>query len=370
MDRPSKVWVVSEAEGLPSSLRYYEMKRLWKGNPTQTLLIKRKEVSMNNYIGIDVSKQTLKVFDGEKEYGVLNERGMKTFKKLLKENYGRKWNDNVKLIYEPTGPYSNYLREFASDQKIRVYEINPKKSAHFAKALGNRSKTDTIDAKMLYRFHVLLNKEEFSIPVIDKVKEQLGAFIHSYEIIQKMRTMLSNHLSSMEYRSGVNSNLKRMIVKETNRLKRMEASLERDMKTFAKDNPEVKEDFENLLSIPGIGLISATVLLYLFKKYPDANRNEIIALSGLDPVKKQSGTSVNRRTRISRTGDPMLRKILYLSCMNSIQHNDRIRMFYKHLVNDNHKKPKVALVACMRKLLLIAHQIYLNKSHYKGQNEG
>lgn len=156
-----------------------------------------------------------------------------------------------------------------------------------------------------------------------------------------------------------------MIEKETNRLKQMEESLERDMKAFAENNSKIKEGFENLLSIPGIGVISAIVLLYLFEKYPDANRNEITALSGLDPVKKQSGSSVNSRTRISRTGDPMLRKLLYLSCMNSIQHNDRIRMFYKHLINDNHKKPKVALIACMKKLLLIAHQIYLNKSQYK-----
>jgi len=61
----------------------------------------------------------------------------------------------------------------------------------------------------------------------------------------------------------------------------------------------------------------------------------------------------------------MLRKVLYLACMNSIQHNDRIIMFYEHLVTNNHKKPKVALVACMKKLLLIAHQIYVTKSKYK-----
>ena len=61
----------------------------------------------------------------------------------------------------------------------------------------------------------------------------------------------------------------------------------------------------------------------------------------------------------------MLRKVLYLACMNSIQHNECIRTFYKHLVSDNHKKPKVALVACMRKLLLIAHHLYVTKSMYR-----
>jgi len=61
----------------------------------------------------------------------------------------------------------------------------------------------------------------------------------------------------------------------------------------------------------------------------------------------------------------MLRKVLYLACMNCVQHNEDIRTFYKHLVSDNHKKPKVALVASMRKLLLIAHHLYVTQSPYR-----
>jgi len=173
---------------------------------------------MYHYIGIDVSKQTLKMFDGSKEYEVPNERGLKTFKKLLKKDYGKEWRE-VKLIYEPTGPYSNYLREFASENQLKVYEVNPKKSANFAKALGNRSKTDAVDAKMLYRFHLLLKEEELSIPGIDKTTEQLGSYIVSYRIIQKTRTMLSNHLHSMEYKSGVDTKIKESIKKEMDHLK-------------------------------------------------------------------------------------------------------------------------------------------------------
>jgi transposase len=89
-----------------------------------------------------------------------------------------------------------------------------------------------------------------------------------------------------------------------------------------------------------------------------------MALAGLDSIKRQSGFSLNGGGRISRAGEPVLRKVLYLACMNSIQHNERIRVFYEHLIT-NHKKPKVALVACMRKILLIAHQIYVTKSKYK-----
>lgn len=177
--------------------------------------------------------------------------------------------------------------------------MNPKKSANFAKALGNRSKTDTIDAKMLYKFHLLLKEGDLSIPGIDKTTEQLGSFIGSYEIIQKTRTMLSNHLHSMEYKSGVDTKLKESIKKEVKHLCEMEKNLEKEMEVFAENNPETREDLRNLLSIKGIGVISAINLLYLFRKYPDANRNEITALAGLDPIQRQPGSSLNGGRKIT-----------------------------------------------------------------------
>jgi transposase len=319
---------------------------------------------MTYCIGVDVSKQSLELWDGTHEEEVPNERGLTTLKKLLKKRYGTNWNEG-RFIYEPTGPYSNYLRAFAAEHEVRVVEVNPKKSANFAKVLGNRSKTDAIDAKMLYTFHLLLKESEFSIPEMDEIAEQLGAYLGSYEIIQKTRTMLSNHVHSLEYKSGATRKLKDSLEKELKHLGTMEEQLEKEMEAYAEDHEETREDLHNLLSMKGIGVISAMSLLYLFRKYPGANRNEITALAGLDPVRRQSGSSLNGGKKISRAGDPMLRKVLYLACMNCIQHNECIRTFYKHLVSDNHKKPKVALVACMRKLLLIAHHLTVTKSTYR-----
>ena len=320
---------------------------------------------MTEYIGIDVSRQTLAVWDGTQEEEVPNEKGLKTLKKLLKKRYGGEWDQQVRFIYEPTGPYSNYLRAFAAEHEVRVYEVNPKKSANFAKVVGNRSKTDAVDAKMLEAFHALLTEEDFGVPEVDEMAEQLGAYLGSYEMIQKTRTMLSNHLQSLEYKSGVTRKLKESLEKELKHLGAMEDELENEMEAYAEDHEETREDLHNLLSMNGIGVISAINLLYLFRKYPGANRNEITALAGLDPVRRQSGSSLNGGRKISRAGDPLLRKVLYLACMNSIQHNECIQAFYKHLVSDNHKKPKVALVACMRKLLLIAHHLYVTKSQYR-----
>jgi transposase len=142
---------------------------------------------MTEYIGIDGSKQSLELWDGIHEEEVPNERGLTTLKKLLKKRYGGEWNQAVRFIYEPTGPYSNYLRAFAAEHEVQVVEVNPTKSANVAKVVGNRSKTDAIDAKMLYTFHALLTEEDFRVPEMDEIAEQLGAFIGSYEILQKTR---------------------------------------------------------------------------------------------------------------------------------------------------------------------------------------
>ena len=230
---------------------------------------------MTEYIGIDVSKQSLELWDGTHEEEVPNEKGLTTLKKLLKKRYGEKWNQEVRFIYEPTGPYSNYLRAFAAEHEVRVYEVNPKKSANFAKVLGNRSKTDVVDAKMLSTFHALLTEEDFGVPEVDEMAEQLGAELGSYEMIQKTRTMLSNHLQSLEYKSGVTRKLKESLEKELKHLGAMEDELENEMEAYAEDHEETREALHNLLSMNGIGVISAINLLYLFRKYPGANRNEI-----------------------------------------------------------------------------------------------
>src|SRR5450756_2337641 len=309
-----------------------------EGQPIANSPHTARRFRMTEYIGIDVSKQTLAVWDGAQEEEVPNEKGLKTLKKLLKKRYSTNWNKGG-FIYEPTGPYSNYLRAFAAEHEVRVVEVNPKRSANFAKVLGNRSKTDAVDAKMLSTFHALLTEEDFGVPEIDESAEQLGAELGSYEMIQKTRTMLANHVHSLEYKSGVTKKLKESLEKELKHLGTMEENLEKEMEAYAEDHQETREDLHNLLSIKGIGVISDINILYLFRKDPGANRNEITALAGLDPGGRQSGSSLNGGRKISRAGDPMLRKVLYLACMNSIQHNESMKAFYKHLVSDNHKNP-------------------------------
>lgn len=103
-----------------------------------------------------------------------------------------------------------------------------------------------------------------------------------------------------------------------------------------------------------IGRVSAINLLYLFKNYKDTNRSQITALVGLDPTIKESGTSISGRRKISKSGKEAVRKILYFPTLNAISYNKKVKIIYERLIK-NHKPKKLALIATMRKLLLIAH---------------
>ncbi len=312
---------------------------------------------MTNYIGVDVSKQELSVFDGKKDLTFKNERALRALKSYLKERF--ETFDDLVVIFESTGPYSNYLKEFCATNQINACIINPKRSSNFAKVIGNRSKTDKIDAMTLYAFKNLIDSDDIKIPEINKDVEVLSAYLSSYEFVLKTRISISNHIGALKYNENAPKRLLITLKHELERNKQLEKEILDAINQYIEKNRELKKDYYNLLTIPGIGKISAITLLYLFKNYKDTNRSQITALVGLDPTRKESGTSVNGRRKISKNGNGTVREILYFPTLNAIIHNERVKAVYERLIK-NHKPKKLALIAAMRKLVLIAHAIYKN----------
>ncbi len=151
--------------------------------------------------------------------------------------------------------------------------------------------------------------------------------------------------------------------KEQKRAKRLEDRIFGDIKEYLAKNQDLKEDYQRLLTIPGVGDKAAIALLTLFKTYPGTNRAQITALFGLNPVKRESGTSVKYKVKISKNGKGMYRKILYLPTLCATVHHQRVRVFYQRSLT-HHKIKKLAVIASMRKILLIAHAMYQDKTEY------
>jgi len=108
----------------------------------------------------------------------------------------------------------------------------------------------------------------------------------------------------------------------------------------------------------------ATVLVTLFRRYSGANRVQIVALVGVDPLEYKSGSSVHKKSRISKRGDGFVRKVLFEAPLAAVRFNPEVRDTYRRL-KENGKPEKVARTAAARKLLLIAHAVYRSGQPYR-----
>lgn len=278
------------------------------------------------------------------------------------KKYYKKEIKNLVIIFEPTGSYSALLKRFCFEKNIYAFIINPRQSANFAKALDHRSKSDIIDAKMLYKFHVMLSTSEISVPVIDTVHEELSEMLTYFKFIQKERVSFSNHLEALDSKNGSITIVKKL-KQEIKHLRDEEAKMIVLIKELLLSNDKMKQDFENITSTIGVGDRAAIALLHLFMSYPEANRQEIVALCGLDAIENSSGTSIQRKTRISKKGSSLYRNMLFMPVLSAIQHNPYMKRFYDRL-KSNGKHSTVAQIAVMRKMILI-HHIKFNEKIYE-----
>ena len=308
------------------------------------------------YIAFDVSKKVLSVYDGKKDMTFSNTEGLSSLKKYLKKHH-RDFNQLIFLL-EATGSYSDYLIEMCARCRIKAVIINPKASHHFAKSLGIRNKTDKIDARMIYQYQRLIDARMITVPRINEEAKILSAYLVSYQLAMKQRIALENHLEHVR-----DKDLFGLLKKELKRTQRLEEQILKRITAYILKHPRLKADYQRLLTIPGIGEKSAPALLYLFINYQGTNRNQITALCGLDPIQRQSGTSVSGKPKISKHGSKLIRKVLYMPMLSAIQTNPRIKVFYQRLLR-NHKVKKLAVIATMRKMILIAHAIYRDKTEY------
>ena len=322
---------------------------------------------MFHSIGIDVSKATLQVYIPIKDENISIKNSSKSIASLyskLKKYYKKEVKDLI-FVFEPTGTYSSLLKQFCADKRIPAFIVNPRQSNNFAKALDNRSKSDIIDAQMLSKMYIMAKPGEIAIPVINKTQETIKELLSLYKLLQKHRNAFSNHLEAIEVKQNSSLIIKRLR-KELVRIRKQEGDLLEEMLDIIHSDDDLSNHFNNIRSIKGLGDISTIALLHLFLSYPHSNRQQITALCGLDAIETTSGTSLQKRSRISKKGNALYRSILFMPVLCSTVHNPYIKAFYNHL-KDNGKPSTLAQIAVMRKLILIAHSLYKNNQVFDNE---
>ena len=261
----------------------------------------------------------------------------------------QKAGSKVRVCLEATGLYSLDLTlALHAACGIEVAVLNPKLVNRFAATLC-RSKTDPADAQVLAEYARRMPFQLWQPPRAPAL--ELRAITRHIAALTQQHTRESNRLHAASASSAgarcVQHDLKRSLRDLQHRIDKLRAQA----LALVQQDPELRSCLALLLSMPGIGEVSALNLLgELALLAPGLTVRQWVAHSGLDPVHHQSGTSVHQRSRISRAGNRYLRRALYMPALVAVRHDAHLRAFYQTLLQ-RHKAKLQALIAVARKML-------------------
>lgn len=291
------------------------------------------------FIGIDVSQKSLELAERGKDSTLSFPNTPAGIRKLLKQ-FNKE--DVELIVVEATGGYEYQLVTTLCKAGLPVALVNPTRVRRFAQASGQMAKTDRLDAHVLAHFAQAMRPDVWVLK--SEVEEQLNLLITRRKQLVDVIAAEKNRLSTARDQA------KDSIQRHIQWMKAELAELEGQMTALLHEQPEYHQKVEKLASVPGVGDLTALTLVARLPELGLINRQQIAALVGLAPVNKDSG---NRRgKRRTYGGRSAVRCALYMATLSATRCNPVIREFYTRLLA-NGKEKKVALTACMRKLLVI-----------------
>jgi transposase len=295
--------------------------------------------------GVDVSAKTLAAKrrrnDAEEAREFSNDAaGHREFRKWI----GR----GARVCMEATGVYHLQLALRLVEAGVEVMVINPRVAKDFGRALGNRSKTDRVDASTLLEYVQRMDFVAWKAPSaavleLRELGRRLSELVHTgAEEKNRFHTKKVAGISTI-----VINDVKAHVAQIEKRVKEIEKSAV----SVIRGDADLREQFEILKKIPGVARRSAVLLLTeLAVLDPTMTVKQIVCHAGLDPREYESGSSVQKPTRISKVGNARVRAILYMPALTAIRHDRGTRLFFAQLMARGKKKMQ-AIVAVMRKLL-------------------
>jgi transposase len=301
-------------------------------------------------LGVDIAKQKFDVSFSDQRVACF-ENNLVGFKLLLKEIQSQY---QTRVVMEATGGYEKPLAHFLQSQGVAVSIVNAKRVRDYAKALGILAKNDRLDADVIRQFADAVNPKLLS--TASDTQQALDALVHRREQLVKQRAMEKQHIETVGNKDAVRS-IKRAIAFLDNEIERIEKAI----KALINADLTLTEKVDRLSGVKGIGDITALTLIADLPELGQLTNKEISALVGVAPFCRDSGTQKGKRTTWG--GRTQVRSILYMAALSAVQYNPPLKAFYNRLVMKG-KTKKVALVACMRKLLTIVNSMLRNNTEW------
>jgi transposase len=263
------------------------------------------------------------------------------------------------VCLEAMGVYSMDIAIALYDAGIKVMVVNPKQSHNFARALGKHSKTQR---SMRIRWHSMVSVCRSRRPT--DVAMTLQIYSRRLHAMTDQKTVAKNQLHALSFipitPKAVLHDLKLAITQLEKRLD----TLTKLTLTFIQANPELRQAFSLLIEVKRIAHVSAIALLGELLLIPSGlSHTQWVKFAGLDPTHFRSGTSVDKKTHISKAGNHYIRAALYMPALNAKAHDPYVKAYFSHLIAMG-KTPLQAVTAVMRKLLHALHGMLTNKQPF------
>ncbi len=291
--------------------------------------------------GIDVSKDWLEVEGPEQHWRFDNaERGWEALVAALRQA-------QVDLVVlEATGGFERGCVAALASGGLAVAVVNPRQARDFAKALGTLAKTDRVDARTLRQFAAVIaahpERARYVRPLAEQAQLRLAALVTRRRQLVDMLTAEHNRVPLAH--PSMQKSLRTIIRALEKQLLAMDQDIDQHLREHH------KQSLEWLDSVKGVGKVTTASLLGLLRELGTLTRKQIAALVGVAPLARDSGKW--RGHRMVWGGRAEVRSVLYMATLSAVRFNPVIKVFHERLIAAG-KPPKVALVACMRKLLTI-----------------
>lgn len=261
---------------------------------------------------------------------------------------------STQAVLEPTGPYHELAATTLHQAGLTVLLVDPMKARAFARSQGIALKNDAIDAQVLARY--ALSSQACDCP-LRAWSPAPPAVRHLKALIARRDSLQQDRQRELNRREKASVGPVPAIVLDSHEqllalLEQQIARLEREIDQHIDHDPGLRESIRLLQSIPGIGPTSSAKIGQMFAAHDFHSSAQVPAFAGLVPIEHRSGSSVRAPSHISKHGSADLRRVLYFPAIVATQHNPVVRDFYQRLLARGMAK-KAAIVACMRKLLLL-----------------
>jgi transposase len=305
------------------------------------------------FAGVDISKSSFDVvlYIESVKYQLRfgnDQSGFRQFQKWLKK---RKVSE-IHACMEATGRYADELARFLYDRGYEVSVVNPKQIKAHGESMLIRNKTDAGDAAIIEDF-CRKHRPQLWEPPAPEI-EELKMMTRHLEALKDMRTQELNRLKSGITALVVQEMIQEHIVFLNQEIEQLEAKIDEHIN----HHPGLKKDAELIESIPGIGSLTAAILMAEIKDINAfGSACELACYAGLSPQHRRSGSSLRGRTKLSKIGNATLRKALFFPSMSARRHNPIVKAFCERL-SARGKQTMVIQGAAMRKLLHIVYGVW------------